>query len=172
MSISNLHLAVGVLQLSSCQPNLAIEVLQWMCAFAFADLPTDDNFLSAEYLLSENSMHFLAPTDTPPQEPHTARPPPNPSDPPPPLHNYLASASRHASQHTALARLTSQHAVVPPHLCTEHRVIPAGHSAPLLSRACPTRISPMDILFPWCTKCACVCQYISSLETVHLPVPL
>lgn len=66
-----------------------------------ADLPSEENFLETEtpFLLSENSMQFMMPTE--PQahdqahESHPGRPPPNPTNPSSQLHNYLASDSRH-----------------------------------------------------------------------------
>ncbi|KAL3138459.1 PSII 6.1 kDa protein, variant 2 [Trebouxia sp. C0010 RCD-2024] len=64
------------------------------------DLPSEENFLETEtpFLLSENSMQFMMPTE--PQahdqahESHPGRPPPNPTNPSSQLHNYLASDSR------------------------------------------------------------------------------
>lgn len=79
-----------------------------------ADLPADNSFLENEqYLLSENSLHFMEPTATPPQEAHNARPPPSPSNPPSPLHNYLASDSRQAFKCGTLAGLSSSIAAAP-----------------------------------------------------------
>ncbi|KAL3143125.1 PSII 6.1 kDa protein [Trebouxia sp. C0009 RCD-2024] len=62
------------------------------------DLPSEENFLETEtpFLLSENSMQFMAPTEPQAHESNHGRPPPNPTNSSSQLHNYLAIDSRHA----------------------------------------------------------------------------
>lgn len=81
-----------------------------------AGLPSVDKLLEEPYLLSENSMHFLNPADTPSHDPQSGRPPPNPANSPPQLQNYLANDSRYdahsAQPHPALLLLTDFHMIM------------------------------------------------------------